>query len=134
VTVADPVRLAPVAMIVTDSSLFFAVTRAVFCPVLVTVATSVLSEIHPNVTPLTGLPAASRAWAVSVVVVFRGIDTVDGVMRTVATGPGVTVMVEVPLLPPAVAVIVAVPTSPPVTTPVLDTVATVASLVVHVTG
>jgi hypothetical protein len=48
-------------------------------------------------------------------------------------GPGVTVTVAVPLLPPALAVMVAGPARAPVTTPELDTVATPVLLEVHVT-
>jgi hypothetical protein len=62
------------------------------------------------------------------------IDAVAGVTRMLASGPAVTVTVDVPLLPPADAVIVAVPTCAPVTTPLLDTVATEVLLDVHVTG
>jgi hypothetical protein len=57
----------------------------------------------------------------------------DGVTVTLPTGTSVTVIVAVPLLPSLVAVIVAVfpPLPAPVTTPVDETVATVASLVLH---
>src|SRR5260370_6395884 len=57
-----------------------------------------------------------------------------GVTATDATGTGVTVTADVPVLPSLVAVIVTgPPTAVPVTSPVAETVAMVASLVVHVT-
>ena len=58
---------------------------------------------------------------------------VDGDTVTVATGTGVTVIVLVPVLPSLVAVIVAEPTPTAVTTPVVFTVAVVASDVDHTT-
>jgi hypothetical protein len=60
------------------------------------------------------------------------IDDVAGVTRMLASGPVVTVTVEVPLLPPVDAVIVAVPTRAPVTTPLPETVAVAVLLDVHV--
>src|SRR3954469_11194891 len=79
------------------------------------------------------LPFASTAVAVSCTVEPSLTLAVGGRTVTVAAGPGVTVMVDVPLLPSLVAVIVALPTSRPVTTPVDETVATASLLDFQVT-
>jgi hypothetical protein len=60
--------------------------------------------------------------------------TVGGETVTVATGTGVTVTVDEPLLPSAVAVIVAVPTATAVTTPDCETVAMFVFSEFQVTG
>jgi len=60
-------------------------------------------------------------------------DAVAGWKLTEPTGTLVTVAVDVPVFPSLVAVIVAVPAPTPVIVPVVDTVATAALLVVHVT-
>src|SRR5438034_41345 len=58
---------------------------------------------------------------------------VAGVIVTEATGTGVTVIVEGPLLPSLVAVIVAVPAALPVTSPLAVTVATAVLLLPQLT-
>src|SRR5438034_3027819 len=58
---------------------------------------------------------------------------VAGVIVTEATGTGVTVIVEGPLLPSLVAVLVAVPAALPVTSPLAVTVATAVLLLPQLT-
>src|SRR5439155_2599211 len=78
-------------------------------PLLLTVATAVLELDHVTVRPESGVPPASFGVAVSCTVWPACTDAVAGVTSTDATGTGVTVIVEVPLLPSLVAVIVADP-------------------------
>jgi hypothetical protein len=61
-------------------------------------------------------------------------ESVGGLTVTDCTGGGVTVMADVPVAAPLFAEMVAVPAATPVTTPACETVATRASLVLHVTG
>src|SRR5690349_6258807 len=103
-------------------------------PVADTVATFALAVTHVTVRPVSVLPFESFGVAVSCTVVPSTMLGEAGVTVTVATGVGLTVTAEVPVLPSLVAVIV---TGPPVATavtrPLAFTVAIVASLVVHVT-
>ena len=127
VTVAVPLVPPAVAVMVTVPS-FFALTRP--SPLTLAIAGSLEDQL--NVRPLTGLPAASKPCAVSGTMSPIFIDDVAGVTRMLASGPVVTVTVEVPLFPPVDAVIVAVPTRAPVTTPLPETVAVAVLLDVHV--
>src|SRR5207249_6850785 len=106
VTVTDEVPLFPslVAVIVADPGVT-PDTR----PPLLTVATAVLELDHVTVRPESGVPPASLGVAVSCTVWPACTEAEGGVTSTDATGTGVTVIVEVPLLPSLVAVIVAVP-------------------------
>src|SRR5205823_1194426 len=76
-------------------------------PLLLTVATVVLELDHVTVRPESGFPPASLGVPVSCTVWPACTEAVAGVTSTDATGTGVTVIVEVPLLPSLVAVIVA---------------------------
>jgi len=90
---------------------------------------------HVIVRPVRTFPPASLSVAVNVVVEPLGIEVLAGEIVTVATGTtvaAVTVIADVPVLPSLVAVIVAPPAATPVTTPLDETVATLAVLVVHV--
>jgi hypothetical protein len=97
-----------------------AVTR----PVLDTVATAVLSELHATARPLSVPPLPSSVIAVACAVSTAVMEV--GVRATVtdATGTAVTVMDAFPLFPSLVAVIIAVPMDNVVTSPVLETIAT----------
>src|SRR5436190_2243475 len=86
-------------------------------PVVDTVATAVLLELHVTTRPVSTAPLASFSVAVSAPVCPTMIELVAGETATVATGAGVTVTAEVPDFPSLVAVIVAVPGATPVTTP-----------------
>src|SRR5439155_7616485 len=121
VTVTDEVPLFPslVAVIVADPG----VTPET-SPLLLTAATDVLELDHVTVRPERGAPLASFGVAVSCTVCPACTEAVGGVTSTDATGTGVTVIVEVPLLPSLAAVIVAVPGVTPDTSPLLLTVAT----------
>src|SRR5436853_15861 len=93
-----------VAVIVADP-VTFAVTR----PLVLTVATVVLSLDHVVVRPASGLLLASRGVAVSCTVWPTGTLAEGGVTVTEATGTVVTVTLAPPLCPSLVAVIVADP-------------------------
>src|SRR5213083_1572021 len=130
VTVTDDVPLFPslVAVIVAEPG----VTPET-SPLLLTVATAVLELDHVTVRPESGAPFASFGVAVSGTVWPACTDAEGGVTSTVATGTGVTVIVEVPLFPSLVAVIVADPGVTPETSPLLLTVATAVLELDHVT-
>jgi hypothetical protein len=85
------------------------------------------------VRPAKALPAESFGVAVSCAVCPIRIEAVEGESATEATGTGVTVTAALPALPSLVAVIVAVPTTLPVTSPLLETVATLVLLLAHAT-
>jgi hypothetical protein len=106
---------------------------AVTTPVPDTVATPVLSEDQTMTRPVNTLLLASRVVAVACVAWPIWIGEAARDTLTEATGIGVTVSVALPVWPPLAAVIWAVPTASAVTTPLLDTVATVVLLEVHVT-
>src|SRR4029077_3874498 len=114
-----PLRPSLVAVIVADPT-----ATPVTSPLPLTVATAVLSLDHVTTRPDNGLPFASFGVAVSCTVKPCCTLAGDGVTVTEATGTGVTVSAEVPLLPSDVAVIVAVPTATAVTSPLPSTVAT----------
>src|SRR5205807_10355151 len=78
-------------------------------PLLLTVATAVLPPPHVTARPPCASPPPSLGVAVSCTVWPACTDAEGGVTSTDATGTGVTVIVEVPLLPSLVAVIVAEP-------------------------
>ena len=101
-------------------------------PVVDTVATAVLLDAHVTTRPLKTVPLASVSVAASVPVWPMMIELVAGETATLATGAGVTVIVEVPDFPSLVAVIVAVPGATPVTVPP-DTVAIALLFEVQVT-
>src|SRR5207237_9648753 len=88
---------------------------------------------HVTVRPESGSPPASFGVAVSCTVWPACTEAVAGVTSTDATGTGVTVIVEVPLLPSLVAVIVAEPGVTPETRPLLLPVATAVLELDHVT-
>ena len=95
-----------------------------------------MASLVPHVTlrPVSGLPAASFGVAVSCSVVPTTTPAGDGVTSTEATGAGVTVTLDVPLLPSLVAVTrTGPPTLFPVTRPFASTVARVGSPVPQVT-
>ena len=102
-------------------------------PLLLTAATAVLELDHVTVRPESGFPPASLGVAVSCTVWPACTEAVAGVTSTDATGTGVTVIVEVPLLPSLVAVIVADPGVTPETRPLLLTAATTVLELDHVT-
>src|SRR5438132_1134515 len=128
VMAAVPLFPSPVAVIVTEPGVT-PETR----PPLPTVATVVLELDHVTVRPESGFPPASFGVAVSCTVWPACTDAEGGVTSTDATGTGVTVIAEVPLLPSLVAVIVAVPGVTPDTSPLLLTVATAVLELDHVT-
>lgn len=106
-----------------------AVTR----PVVLTLAVDGLLEFHVITRPASALASAARVTATICVVdpmvsVGCGVET-----DTDATGASTIVRVAVPDTPSLVAVNVAIPGAIPDTTPVPDTVATLALLDVHVT-
>jgi hypothetical protein len=128
VTVAVPERPSLVAVIVADPG-----ATAVTSPVADTVATAVPELDHVTARPSRGTPLADCGVAVSCAVPPSVIDSVAGVTATLATGTGATATVAVPERPSLVAVIVADPGATAVTSPVLDTVATVVPELDHVT-
>jgi len=95
-------------------------------PLLETVATTVLSEVHVIVRPVSTLLDASRsvalAWALCPTLIVLG----ESATLTLATGTCDTVIVDEPVFVSLVAVIVAVPmvAAAAVTKPLADTVAT----------
>jgi hypothetical protein len=129
VTVALPVFPSLVAMM-------FAVptATAVTTPAEDTVATVVLSELHVTARPVSVAPFASSVVAVACEVPTAVIELGTRATVTDATGTGVTVMAEVPLLPSLVAVIVADPAVCDVTSPVASTDATEGSVDVQATA
>src|SRR5258708_1681550 len=132
VTVTADVPLLPsaVAVIVSGPPPPFAATT----PFVSTVAMVVSLVCQVTVRPVSGLPLASFRVALNWTVAFTATLAVAGRTTTDATGIGVTVTADVPLLPSLVAVIVTgPPTAFAVTRPFASTVAIVASLVCHVT-
>src|SRR6266536_4163024 len=130
VTVIADVPFLPslVAVIVADPA-----PTAVTSPLADTVATAGALLAQVTARPARGLPLASFGVAVIWTVCPSSIVAEAGLTDTDATGTNVTVIAAVPFLPSLLAVIVAVPAAPPVTSPFPLTVATVASLVAHVT-
>src|SRR6266576_55299 len=120
-TVMADVPLCPslVAVIVAEPATF-----PVTSPLGLTVATAVLLLDHAIVRPDSGFPFASFGVAVSSTVLPSFTLAGDGLTVTEATGTGVTVIRDVPLLPSDVAVIVAEPATTPLTSPLPFTVAT----------
>src|SRR5437879_7512173 len=102
-------------------------------PLLLTVAILVLLLAHVTVRPVSAVPAESFGVAVSCAVCPTVRLAVAGATATAATGIGVTVIAAVLLLPSLVAVMLAEPGARPVTRPPGLTVATVVSLLLHVT-
>src|SRR5712691_3871522 len=130
VTAELPLFPSLVAVMVTGPPAALPVTR----PFASTVARVALLVPHVTVRPVSALPAASFGVAVSCSVVPTTTLAGDGVTSTEATGAGVTVRLDVPLLPSLVAVMTTgPPTLLPATRPFASTVARVASLVPHVT-
>jgi ABC-type amino acid transport system permease subunit len=134
VTVIDdvPVFVSLVAVIVTGPPAATAVTK----PVLLTVATAVLLELHVTARPVSTLPLTSVSVAVSccVGVIPKTRLAEDGLTVTALTGASVTVIEDVPVLVSLVAVIVTgPPAATPVTRPIASTVATALLLEDHVT-
>src|SRR5260370_11347684 len=128
-TIAKPLLPSLVAVIVADPV-------ASPCPRRLpsTLATPGALLCHVTVRPDRGFPFASFGVAVSCTFPPTGMLQVAGVTATDATGTGVTVTADVPVLPSLVAVtVIGPPAIFPVTSPVAETVAMVASLVVHVT-
>jgi hypothetical protein len=102
-------------------------------PVVDTVATAVLLELHVTTRLVTTVPFRSLTVTESGVVLPVETLAVAGVTVTVPTGIGTMLTEAVPDFPSLVAVIVAVPTVTPVTTPPLETVAIAVLLELHVT-
>lgn len=104
-------------------------------PVCDTLATPALLVVHVTVRPVSVEPLPASVVAVSRMTLPALNDVVGGVTTTDATGTGVTVIAAVPDLPSLVAVMV---TGPPgafaVTSPVCETLASAALLVVHATA
>jgi hypothetical protein len=101
-------------------------------PLADTVATDDALLAQVIVRPLSGFPFESLGVAVSWSVAPTGTFADAGLTATEATGTGVTVMADVPLLPSLVAVIVAEPATTPLTSPLEDTVATEDALLAQV--
>jgi hypothetical protein len=107
---------------------------AVTTPSVLTVATAGALLAHVTWRPVSALPAASRALAVSCCVPPTTSVVVTGDTVTAATGAVATVTVAEPVTPSTVAVMVEVPAATAVTTPCALTVATEAALLVHDTA
>ncbi len=132
VIAAVPVCPSLVAVMVTGPPAVTPVTS----PVDETVAMAALLVVHVTVRPVSTFPAASVVVAVNCTVAPTFTVAVPGLTDTDVTGAAVavTVIAAVPLCPSLVAVIVTGPPAvTPVTSPVDETVATAALLVVHVT-
>src|SRR4051812_6593470 len=97
-------------------------------PVVFTVASRVLLDCQVNGRPTMTFPLTSTATALRTVVFPFLTLTTFGVTVTFAAGPGCTVMVQDPDLPPLVAVIVAVPAADVDTKPLCVTAAIFESL------
>jgi hypothetical protein len=104
---------------------------AVTTPSAETLTIPVFELDHTTGVPVTMAPEASRVVAASCVVCPTVIETASGVITTVATAPGVTVIVAASLLPSLVPVMVAVPTATAVTMPLASIVATPVLLLVQ---
>jgi len=132
VIAAVPVCPSLVAVMVTGPPAVTPVTS----PLDETVAMDALLVVHVTVRPVSTFPAASVVVAVNCTVAPTFTVAVPGLTDTDVTGAAVavTVIAAVPLCPSLVAVIVTGPPAvTPVTSPVDETVATAALLVVHVT-
>src|SRR2546426_768750 len=122
-TLAVPLLPSLVAVIVIGPPRAFPVTR----PFPSTMAIVALLVCHVTTRPLSGLPVASLGVAVSWTVPFTWMLAVAGVTASDATGMGVTVTADVPLVPSLVAMIVIGPPAAfPVTRPFASTSAIVA--------
>ena len=86
-------------------------------PLELTVRTELLLDTHVTLRPVSTLPFASFAVAVSCCVPPTIIGVEGTYTVTDATGAGVTVRVALPVLPSLVAVMLAVPTATAVTNP-----------------
>src|SRR5260370_1045622 len=130
VTADVPLFPSDVAVIVTGPPAILPLTR----PFASTVAIVASLVCQVTARPVSGLPLASFRVALNCTVAFTATLAVAGRTTTDATGIGVTVTADVPLLPSLVAVIVTgPPTAFAVTRPFASTVAIVASPVCHVT-
>src|SRR2546422_10479114 len=130
VTAAVPLFPSLVAVMVTGPPAAFPVTR----PFASTVAIAASAVCQVTTRPVSGLPFASFGAAVSCRVAPSWTLAGAGVTSTDATGTGVMVTEDVPLLPSLVAVMVmGPPTVFPVTRPVASTVAIARSVVCQVT-
>jgi len=123
VSVALPVFPSLIAMICTDPG-----ATAVTLPVVDTVATALLPELHVTLRPFSIDPVESRVVAVACVFCPTVIDVDASETVTIATGTGTTVMEDVPVFPSLAAVMVAVPSATEVTRPVAETVAIAGAL------
>ena len=101
-------------------------------PLVSTVATAVASLAQVTTRPVSGLPFASFAVAVSCPVCPAVRLAEAGLTATEATGTTVTVIAAAPLCPSLAAVTVAAPGPTPLTSPLPFTVSTAALLVAHV--
>jgi len=132
VTVAEPVLPSTVAVIEACPA-----ATAVTSPVLETVARVASLVLHVTVRPVSVDPRLPVTVAVSCAVAVAPACNVTaaGATDTAAATSGscVTVMVALPVRPPTVAVMVACPPATGITSPELETVARLASLVLHVT-
>jgi hypothetical protein len=97
----------------------------VIAPLLSTVATAGVDELHATERPVSVAPRSSRSTALAVVVAPSVSDGNASVTTTVATGAGITVSVALPVFPSLVAVMVAEPAAMADTVPPSFTVATV---------
>jgi hypothetical protein len=118
VTVEVPVLPSLVAVMVTVPT-----ATPVTTPLEDTVAFVGSLDVQVTTRPVRTFPPASFVVAVRGVVAPTATLAVVGATVTVATGGGVTVMVDVPVFPSHVAVMIADPVATPVTTPVEETVA-----------
>jgi hypothetical protein len=104
---------------------------AVTTPVALTAATVGAALAYVIVRPDNVFPAPSLVTGVMVTVAPTRSAAEVGVIVIVATGGGVTVIVEEPVAPPTVAVMVADPVATAVTRPALLTVAMPGALLLH---
>jgi hypothetical protein len=131
VTVIDavPVCPSPVAVMVAVPT-----DTAVTMPLVLTVATPGLLELHATARPLRTSPLAARIVAVASVVAPAMSEDAARVTPTDATGIGTTVRARLAVTPPAVALMVEVPGARAVTSPPAVTVATSGWLLAQVTA
>lgn len=109
---------------------------AVTVPMADTVATAAFDVLHANVRPVSVFPCASRRVTVTVVVapVVRLVTGAESEMLATGVGDvGLMTIVAEAVFPSEVAMIVADPAAMPETDPVALTVASVGSLLDHVT-
>ena len=107
---------------------------AVSTPPVVMVATGGAALLHVIVRPVSTFPLPSNAVAVNDCVLPTRRLTTDGVMLTVATPDGVTVMVARSVIPSTVADTVADPGEMAVSIPCGDTAAIAGVALLQVTG